>query len=93
MELDFYIPYQKYGIQSSYSLDNPETEEREVRALVTFHELYGLERAEIVTYSEDRVIHTPTLDINVVPIARWLIERSLANRRKNCCRASDSFSW
>ena len=79
VELDFYIPSRKYGIQACYSLENQETEEREVRALVTFHNLYGLERAEIVTYSEDRIIHTPTLDIHVVPLARWILDKTCWN--------------
>lgn len=74
VELDFYVPSERYGIQASFSVDNPDTEEREVNALLKFHALYGLERAEIVTYSEERVIHTPSLDIHVVPLAKWMLK-------------------
>lgn len=76
VELDFYIPSKKHGIQACYSLVGGDTEEREVRALTKFHSLYGLERAEIVTYSEERVIHTASLDIQVVPLAKWILRNS-----------------
>lgn len=73
VELDFYLPNKKKGIQSCYSLTDAPTMEREVKALTTFHRLYGLREAEIVTYSEESVIETPGLTINVVPLAKWLL--------------------
>lgn len=73
VELDFYIPKLKKGIQACYSVKNPATLDREVRALTTFHRLYGLKEAEIVTYSEEQVIHTQDLTINVVPLSKWLL--------------------
>lgn len=74
VELDFYIPSIGKGVQSCYSISNPSTLDREVRALTTFHQLYGLKEAEIVTYSDERIIETPGLSINVVPLSRWLID-------------------
>lgn len=73
VEIDFYLPGLKKGIQSCYSLKDSETLDREVRALTTFHRLYGLEKAEIVTYSEERVISTPGLEIRVIPLSKWLL--------------------
>ncbi len=73
VEMDFYIPSIKKGIQAAYSVSDPSTLEREVKALTTFHRLYGLKEAEIVTYSEERTIETPTLTIKVVPLAKWLL--------------------
>ncbi len=73
VEIDFYIPSLKKGIQASYSVADPATLEREVKALTTFHALYGLNEAEIVTYSEERTIETPTLTVHVVPLAKWLL--------------------
>ncbi|MDE6692487.1 MAG: ATP-binding protein, partial [Muribaculaceae bacterium] len=73
VELDFYIPFSKKGIQVSYSLSDPATLEREVKALTTFHKLYGLKEAEIITYSEERVIETPALPIRVRSLAQWLL--------------------
>lgn len=77
VELDFYIPNIGKGIQSCFSVENAMTLEREVKALRTFHRLYGLKEAEIVTYSEEKTIETPGLTINVVPLSKWL----LANNR------------
>ncbi len=73
VELDFYLPALKIGIQACYSLADSATEEREVRALLTFHKKYGLNRADIVTFSEERVITTPELPINVVPLSKFLL--------------------
>ncbi|MDE6769314.1 MAG: DUF4143 domain-containing protein, partial [Muribaculaceae bacterium] len=73
VELDFYLPNRKKGIQACYSINDPSTLEREVKALITFHELYGLEEAEIITYSEEQTIETPTLTIHIRPLAKWLL--------------------
>lgn len=73
VEMDFYIPSKKKGIQISYSVSDPATLEREVKALTTFHNLYGLNEAEIITYSEERIIETPTLTIHIRPLADWLL--------------------
>lgn len=73
VELDFYIPTKKKGIQVSYSINDPATLEREVKALTTFHRLYGLKEAEIITYSEERTIDTPDLTIRVLSLSQWLL--------------------
>ena len=72
--MDFYIPSENRGVQASFSLHDASTSDREVKALLDFHRKYGLDYAEIVTYSEDRIIHTDTIDIHVVPLSRWLID-------------------
>lgn len=73
VELDFYLPEMKKGIQSCYSINNQTTLDREIRALTTFHKLYGLESAEIVTYSDEMAIEDSGLKINVIPLAKWLL--------------------
>lgn len=75
LEMDFYIPSENRGVQASFSLHDASTSDREVKALLDFHRKYGLDYAEIVTYSEDRIIHTDTIDIHVVPLSRWLIDK------------------
>ncbi|MCM1310030.1 MAG: ATP-binding protein [Bacteroides sp.] len=75
VELDFYLPKQKRGIQSCYSIADKSTLEREVKALTVFNKLYGLDRAEIVTYSEEEEIQTPELTIYVIPLAKWLLNK------------------
>lgn len=74
VEIDFYLPGSKKGIQASYSISDPDTLTRELKALTKFNSLYGLNEAEIVTYSEERVIETEGLVVKVVPLAKWLLE-------------------
>lgn len=76
VELDFYIPAERRAIQASFSISDADTRQREVRALTTFHKLYGLDRAEIVTYSEETQIEADGLTIRVVPLAKWLLENT-----------------
>lgn len=64
----------KKGIQASFSISDPNTLEREIKVLTTFHRLYGLNEAEIVTYSESRNIETDGLTIRIRPLAEWLLE-------------------
>lgn len=73
MEIDFYLPELKKGIQSCYSLNDPSTFEREVKALEDFHRLYGLREAEIITFSEEMTVTRGDLTIKVIPLARWLL--------------------
>lgn len=73
VEIDFYIPSRKKGIQACFTVNDQATLEREVKALTTFHKLYGLNEAEIITYSEDRIIEAPGLTIYVRPLADWLL--------------------
>lgn len=74
VEIDFYLPEERRAVQASYSMADSATEEREVRALIKFKQLYGLDSAEIVTYSEEREIDTPDLTIRVIPLSKWLLE-------------------
>ena len=73
VELDFYLPERRKGIQACFSVNDSATLEREVKALTTFHQLYGLAEAEIITYSEQRTIETTGLTIKVIPLAQWLL--------------------
>lgn len=73
-EIDFYLPDSRHAIQVSYSIADFDTQKREVDALLKFHQLYGLDSAEIVTYSEEREITTPQLTVHVVPLTKWLLK-------------------
>ena len=75
VEIDFYIHERKHAIQACYSLKEYATELREVKAIETFYNLYGLNSAEIVTYSEEREIELPSLTIKVMPLAKWLLKK------------------
>lgn len=73
VELDFYLPHRKMGIQACYKLADDATRERETKALASFHRLYGLNDAVIVTYSESGTIQLDGLTIRLFPLATWLL--------------------
>lgn len=73
VDLDFYIPEAKMGIQASYSLTDQETREREIKALLSFNKAFKLNKALIITYDQEEIIETDTLTIEVVPIWKWLL--------------------
>lgn len=72
-EIDFYLPESGRAIQVSYSLQDEATKDRETRALREFHNRYGLNEAEIVTYSEEDTIEVDGLEIKVIPLLKWLL--------------------
>lgn len=73
VELNFYLPNLKTGIQACYSLRDESTLEREIKALTTFHTLYGLSEGWIITMSEEKEIHTDSLTIKVIPLSKFLL--------------------
>ncbi|MBQ3152056.1 MAG: ATP-binding protein [Bacteroidaceae bacterium] len=73
VEVDFYIPEEEMAIQASYTLCDEETRKREVGALVALHKLHQLKKAVIVTYDEEDTLVINGLNIEVVPIWKWLL--------------------
>ncbi|MBD3592122.1 ATP-binding protein [Bacteroides sp. GM023] len=73
VEVDFYLPNEEMAIQVSYSIDEPLTREREVRALRKIVEVYSLKKAFIITRDEENIISEYGMDIEVVPVWKWLL--------------------
>ena len=73
-EVDFYIPEKGMLIQVSYSINNPETAEREVKGLRTAMKEFGITNSWIITYDETKEIEVEEGLINVVPAWHWLLE-------------------
>ena len=73
IEVDFYIPDEEMAIQVSYSIDDPITREREVRALYKMSEVFGIKKAFVITWDEERTISENELGIEVVPVWKWLL--------------------
>lgn len=74
-EVDFFLPKENAFIQASQQFDSQETQERELRALVTA----GQEHKKggtliIVTESEKQILERNGLRIQVVPLYEWLLE-------------------
>ncbi|WP_291593040.1 ATP-binding protein [Bacteroides sp.] len=73
VKVDFYLPNEEMAIQVSYSIDEPLTREREVRALRKIVEVYSLKKAFIITRDEENIISEYGMDIEVVPVWKWLL--------------------
>lgn len=73
IEVDFYIPDEEMAIQVSYSIDDPLTREREVKALRKMSEVYPINKAFIITRDEEQSLSDDNLEITVLPVWKWLI--------------------
>ena len=73
-EVDFYIPEENLLIQVSYSLDNPETYKREIKALTAAMKEFNLKEAIVLTYDEEKTIETAEGKIQVLPLWQWMLE-------------------
>lgn len=74
IEVDFYVPEEGLAFQVSYSLEDADTRKRETSALVALHQLHPLHKAVIITYDEEETIEAEGLQIEVIPIWKWLTE-------------------
>lgn len=75
VEVDFYLPEEKTGIQACYSTSRDITTfNREVDALLALDKVHPLERMVIVTYDEERIYKTDDgREIEIVPVWKWLL--------------------
>jgi len=73
IEVDFYIPSAKQAIQVSYSISDELTKEREVKALIKMAEYYSLDSILIITRNEEFKIHESGINIDVIPVWKWLL--------------------
>ncbi|MDO4510380.1 MAG: DUF4143 domain-containing protein, partial [Bacteroidales bacterium] len=73
IEVDFFVPEKNMAVQASYSISDPTTLQREVKALVALHKLHHLDKAVIVTYDTECTITEDSLTISVVPAWKWLL--------------------
>lgn len=74
IEVDFYVPEEGLAIQVSYTLEDADTRKRETSALVALHQLHPLRKAVIITYDEEETIEAEGLQIEIIPIWKWLTE-------------------
>ena len=74
VEVDFFIPKEKRGVQASYSLADETTKQREIKALLKLSEVYGIENLEIVTWDEESVYEENKVTIQILPIWKWLLK-------------------
>jgi hypothetical protein len=72
-EVDFYIPEKGSLIQVSYSISNPETEQREVKGLRSAMKAFAISSSCIITYDETKEIEVQEGIIKVIPAWQWLL--------------------
>jgi len=76
VEIDFFVPEVSLAVQASFDINDDETRRREVAALVSLHKAFTLQRAVIVTRDHEEQITEGGLDIEVIPIWKWLLGAS-----------------
>ena len=74
IEVDFYIPDEQLAIQACYSLADEETYKREVGALLQMAKRIEVKKMLIITKDEEKVITENSVEINVIPAWKWLLQ-------------------
>ena len=73
VEVDFCIPEAELAIQVSYTIDNADTYDREVGALIKFLKVFKKYHGVIVTWDTEREITENGITIKVIPVWKWLL--------------------
>ncbi len=74
IEVDFYVPETGLAVQASYNISDSDTRCREINALVQLNKAFPLQRALIVTRDQEEHLSEGGLDIEVIPVWKWLLE-------------------
>ena len=78
VEIDFFVPSEKLAIQVSMQvLDNMDTKERETRAFVKLNNFIPDSKCILITNSEEATLNCEGIDIDVVPIWKWLLDTNM----------------
>ena len=72
-EVDFYLPEMQLAVQACYSLNDVETYTREINGLLQLTGRVNVKKMLIITKDEERVISENGVEIDVVPIWKWLL--------------------
>jgi len=77
IEVDFYVPDESMAIQTCYTLSSNEDAEntfrRETESLIKFNRFQPCKRNLIITRDEEQHLHIDGVDIEVIPIWKWLL--------------------
>lgn len=75
IEVDFYIPQEKIGIQVCVRLGtDPDTIAREIVAFDKMEKEVELKRRIIITSDEEKTLRCDRGDIAVVPAWKWMLD-------------------
>ncbi|MDR0506430.1 MAG: ATP-binding protein [Dysgonamonadaceae bacterium] len=79
VEVDFYLPEAKMAVQVCYSLNSDiDTRKRETGALVQIAKRFEIEFFLIITKDEEETISENSIEIQVIPVWKWLLENELS---------------
>ena len=73
VEVDFVVYDEGLAFQVSYSLGNPDTEKREVDALIKLNRVLPMRQLTIITKDEERNIEVGDVTVHVIPAWKWLL--------------------
>lgn len=73
VEVDFVVYDEGLAFQVSYSLGDPDTEKREVDALIKLNRVLPMRQLTIITKDEERNIEVGDVTVHVVPAWKWLL--------------------
>ena len=73
IEVDFVVYDEGIAIQVSYSLQDSDTEKREVDALVKLNKTLPMQKMIIIIKDEEKEIVKSRITIQVIPVWKWLI--------------------
>jgi len=75
IEVDFYISDIQLAVQVCYNLNETETtRQREVHALIQFAKVIETKKMLIITKNEENTIIENGIEIEVIPIWKWLLQ-------------------
>ena len=75
VEIDFYVPSENLAIQVCMQvLEDIDTKERETRAFAKLSNFIPDTKCMIITNSEESVLYCNGLQIQVIPILKWLLK-------------------
>ena len=73
IEVDFYVPDAQLAIQVSYNLNDAKTRKREITALLQLSKRVEVKKSLIITKDEEGTISENGINIEVIPIWKWLL--------------------
>jgi predicted AAA+ superfamily ATPase len=74
VKVDFYVPEKQLAVQACYNLNDTETtRKRETNALLQLAKRTEIKKMLIVTKDEENVISENGIEIDVVPVWKWLL--------------------
>jgi len=77
VEVDFFIPKSGIAIQVAYDLSNDATRQREVKALLKLSDVYPVNKRQIITFDTEILLNENGIEIQVIPVWKWLLTSSL----------------